>query len=155
MFRHAIRAMPRATVERIAPGLLYATLSRFMLGAAITGARAGEVVSDDALLCCKGFGAGHLDSPAFFDSAKSRSAYAFIRFPSMPTQRLRNSQALMYFANSSARVIPHSECVPIMRRNSPSAFCVQPLSTPGLGVAITLSGTCLSLDCRQQVFIRS
>jgi hypothetical protein len=57
--------MPRAAVKRIAAGLLYATLSRFMLGAAIAGARAGEVVSDDALLCCEGFGAGHLDFPVF------------------------------------------------------------------------------------------
>lgn len=56
--------MPRATVERIATRLLDATLSRFMLGAAIAGARAGEMVSDDALLCCEGFGAGHLDSLA-------------------------------------------------------------------------------------------
>lgn len=51
-------------MKRVAPGLLDATLSRFMLGAAIAGARAGEVVSKDALLCCEGFGAGHLVSLA-------------------------------------------------------------------------------------------
>lgn len=55
--------MPRTTVERIAPGLLDATLSRFRLDAGITHSRAGEMVSEDALLCCEGFSAGHLDSP--------------------------------------------------------------------------------------------
>ena len=77
--------MPRATVKRIAAGLLYATISRFMLGAGITGARAGEVISDDALLCCEGFGAGHLASLASsMASANSYAQFAIFLTPGFP-----------------------------------------------------------------------
>jgi len=72
-------------VERIATGLLDTTLSRFMLGAAIAGARAGEVVSDDALLCCEGFGAGHLASLASsMASANSYAQFAIFLTPGFP-----------------------------------------------------------------------